>query len=189
MGRKEQKEERRQQILFKALELFVTKGYQETKISDIAGELGISVGLLFHYYESKEALHYELVKMGVEGTKYPNGTGFEKAIDYFAGFLKVLLETVKTNPWVSQIFILTSQARRPGMPEEARKLAMTIDQIGFSAKVVEKGQKDGSIREGEPVALSAAFWCSVQGIVEQHAYDGTLPLPEADWVTDILRRR
>ena len=36
MTRQEQKEARRQAILMKALELFVTKGYYETKINDIA---------------------------------------------------------------------------------------------------------------------------------------------------------
>ncbi len=63
MTRKEQKENRQKQILFKALELFVIKGYMETKITDIASSLNISVGLLFHYYESKEQLYLELVKI------------------------------------------------------------------------------------------------------------------------------
>ena len=48
MTRNEQKEERRKQILFKALELFVTKGFTETKITDIAQALDISTGLLLH---------------------------------------------------------------------------------------------------------------------------------------------
>ena len=65
MTRQEQKEARRQAILMKALELFVTKGYYETKINDIAEGVKMSVGLLFHYFDSKEQLFYELVKMGV----------------------------------------------------------------------------------------------------------------------------
>ena len=71
MTRKEQKEQRQKQIMMKALELFVTKGFTETKISDIAGELGISVGLLFHYYESKEQLFLELVQSGMLLSKKP----------------------------------------------------------------------------------------------------------------------
>ena len=46
----------------KALELVVTKGYYETKINDIAEGVKMSVGLLFHYFDSKEQLFYELVK-------------------------------------------------------------------------------------------------------------------------------
>ena len=71
MTRKEQKEFREKQILFKALELFVIKGYSETKISDIADSLNISIGLLFHYYKSKEQLYLELIKIGIDGMKAP----------------------------------------------------------------------------------------------------------------------
>ena len=44
MTRKEQKEERRKAILFTALNLFVERGYHETKISDIADAVPMSVG-------------------------------------------------------------------------------------------------------------------------------------------------
>lgn len=67
--RQEQKEERRNVILEAALELFVLKGYSGTKISDIAEKAGMSTGLMFHYFESKEQLYIELVKIGLEGTK------------------------------------------------------------------------------------------------------------------------
>ena len=66
MTRKEQKEQRKIDILYKGLELFVKRGYKNTKITDIADELNISVGLLFHYYNSKEELYYELKQ------KYPD---------------------------------------------------------------------------------------------------------------------
>ena len=46
--RKEQKEKRRQEILLAGLDLFVTKGYAATKITDIAKQAGMSTGLLFH---------------------------------------------------------------------------------------------------------------------------------------------
>ena len=63
MTREEQKTQRRQLIITKALELFVKKGYSETKIGDIAKASNMSVGLMFHYFESKEQLYAELVKM------------------------------------------------------------------------------------------------------------------------------
>ena len=48
--RKEKKERRRQEILYAALELFVTKGYAATKITDIAKSANMSRGLMFHYF-------------------------------------------------------------------------------------------------------------------------------------------
>ena len=46
--RSEQKEKTRQDILAAGLDLFISKGYRATKISDIAKDAGISVGLIFH---------------------------------------------------------------------------------------------------------------------------------------------
>ena len=59
MKRQEQKEYRKQEILYAALDLFVKKGYAATKITDIAEKVSMSVGLLFHYFESKEKLYEE----------------------------------------------------------------------------------------------------------------------------------
>lgn len=179
---------RQKQIMFKALELFVTKGFTETKISDIAEALGISVGLLFHYYESKEKLCLELVKMGVEGTKMSENAQFDDPLQYFEKTLDGLLRAASEQPWICQMFVLMAQAQRAGMPEEIRSLALTVDQIRFSAGIIEQGQKLGCIRDGDPLALSNAFWCSVQGIMEYHAAVPEMPLPETRWIIDILRK-
>lgn len=174
--------------MFKALELFVTKGFNETKISDIADALGISVGLLFHYYESKEKLCLELVKLGVEGTKHSEKAQFSDPLQYFVITLNELLRAASDTPWICQMFVLMAQAQRAGMPEEIRTVALTVDQISFSADMIVQGQKLGIIREGDPLALSTAFWCSVQGIMEYHAARPDTPLPETEWIIDILRK-
>ena len=187
MTRKEQKENRKKQILYKALELFVVKGYSETKITDIATSLNISVGLLFHYYESKEQLYYELVQMGVAGTKAPKKIEYKEPIQYFESFLKGLFVTAAEQPWIYQMFVLMAQAQKPGIPEEIRKLALSVDQIEFSSKIIKEGQKTGNIRKGDPMSLSIAFWCSVQGLMEKYAISPEMELPEIDWILDILK--
>lgn len=189
MTRKEQKEMRQKQILFKALELFVTKGFSETKISDIAEALGISVGLLFHYYESKEALYKALVEMGSEASKRPEKIEFEDPLEYFAKAAQALFAAAKSEPWVTQMFVLMSQARKNGIPDEIRQLALSVDQIRFSAEIIKKGQEKGTIREGDPAALSFAFWSSIQGIMEQHLITPEYSIPDTDWVIDILKKR
>lgn len=55
------KEERKQQIMDMALKLFSERGYYEVTIADIAKELGMSVGNLYNYFSSKEALAKELL--------------------------------------------------------------------------------------------------------------------------------
>lgn len=65
--REEQKEKRRKEILVAGLDIFMRKGYASTKISDIAEQVGMSVGLLFHYFESKAKLYEELITIGISG--------------------------------------------------------------------------------------------------------------------------
>lgn len=190
--RYEQKEQRRQLIMNTALELFAKKGYADTKIGDIAKAAEMSVGLMFHYFESKEKLLEELVRCGAEGMNTPCELNFENPLDYFEGFLKVLFRYARENPRVLYMFMMMSQIRRgEGIPPHIKEIAMSVDQIGQSAEVIAAGQQYGYFREGDPYLLSFAFWSSVQGIMEQLAASpGMLErgtLPETDWIIDIIR--
>jgi AcrR family transcriptional regulator len=48
-------DERRQQLLERGAELFTSHPYEELSMSKIAAEVGISKGLLYHYFPSKQA--------------------------------------------------------------------------------------------------------------------------------------
>lgn len=49
-------DERRQEILNGAMKLFSEQGYDKTSISDIAAYIGISQGLCYRYFKSKEEI-------------------------------------------------------------------------------------------------------------------------------------
>lgn len=51
--------ETREKIITKTFELLLQKGYDGVSISDIKESTGISRGLLYHYFGSKEALFHE----------------------------------------------------------------------------------------------------------------------------------
>src|SRR6201984_3672973 len=48
--------DRRCQILEAALVCFAKRGFHQTSMHDISGEAGISVGLIYRYFENKEAV-------------------------------------------------------------------------------------------------------------------------------------
>ena len=48
------REQARQQIIDAAFELFAEIGYQKTSVSAIAKNAGVSKGLIYHYFDSKE---------------------------------------------------------------------------------------------------------------------------------------
>lgn len=186
--REEQKEQRKKEILDAALNLFVSKGYMETKISDIAQKVSMSVGLLFHYFESKEKLYLELVKIGLEGTKYPLNTKFNSAITYFEIFTEQLFLAMQSQPSIAKMFVLMAEAQRSeGTPKEVKRIALQVDTIEQFVPIIEQGQKEGTIRAGDPRALSMAYWCSIQGIAEQYAINTEIQLPKPEWIVDIVR--
>lgn len=188
--RKEQKERRRQEIIYTALELFVSKGYAATKITDIAKSVNMSRGLMFHYFESKEKLYEELIRMGLEGTAYPGEQKCEHTIDFFVNFTEELFAYMKEQPVIAKFFVLMAEAQRSeATPEHIREIAMKVNVIEQFVPIIEWGQKEGTIKEGSPLVISNAFWCSIQGIAERFATNQDIELPKAEWIVDIVRRK
>src|SRR5690348_16220187 len=55
-------EDRREQIIDAAMHVFAQKGYSNATNKDIAREAGITPGLIYYYFESKEALLYAILE-------------------------------------------------------------------------------------------------------------------------------
>ncbi|MBW7456703.1 TetR/AcrR family transcriptional regulator [Paenibacillus sepulcri] len=49
-------QERRNEILDAAMELFQTKGYEHTSVSDIVKKIGVAQGTFYYYFKSKEEI-------------------------------------------------------------------------------------------------------------------------------------
>ena len=190
MDRKEQKERRREEILAVGLDLFVRKGYAATKTQDISRAAGMSEGLLFHYFESKEKLYEELIKIGVSGPRLVLSGIEGEPLEFFETAAREIFRYLKTEPFVAKMFVLMAQASiNDTAPESVKVLLAGVDHITPSAKKIHMGQKNGTIRKGDPVALAAAFWGAVQGVAEMAALIPDIPVPDSEWIVDILRRR
>ena len=59
----------KEKIQTAAMHLFAQKGLAATNVQEIADAAGISIGLLYRHYKTKEALFYELVEFAIEGLK------------------------------------------------------------------------------------------------------------------------
>ncbi|MDF2539538.1 MAG: transcriptional regulator, TetR family [Herbinix sp.] len=188
--REEQRNQRKQEILSAGLDLFVRRGYTATKISDIATAVNMSVGLLFHYFPSKEKLYEELIRIGLSGTQSIMLLSMDNPIQFFEQAASNLLEYMKADPFVAKMFVLMSQAcLNDAAPQVVKGLVSQINNIKICVPMIEEGQKLGLIREGNPFALSMAFWCSIQGIAEEIAMYPETPYPEAEWIVDIIKKK
>jgi AcrR family transcriptional regulator len=190
MKRKEQGEKRREEILFAALDLFIRKGYAATRTLDISKAVGVSEGLLFHHFETKEKLYEELIRRGVQA---PQGIMSLPAADPLAFFEQAaasILKAIKTQPVTSKMFILMNQAfYNEAASVVVKKLLKQMDIFTKSIPLIKAGQKNKTIRKGDPYALSIAFWSAINGIASNMALLPDAQCPKPEWVVDILRRK
>ena len=82
------REVRKKEIMDTALELFAIEGFDKTSISKIAAKAGISKGLLYNYFSSKEDLIKSIIFVGLDSlTGYidPNHDGVlsREELQYF----------------------------------------------------------------------------------------------------------
>ncbi|PVV82861.1 TetR/AcrR family transcriptional regulator [Dehalogenimonas alkenigignens] len=54
--RDEKAEERRQQLIDTALQVFARKGFDKTSVRELAAAAGVAQGLMYHYFKSKDKL-------------------------------------------------------------------------------------------------------------------------------------
>jgi AcrR family transcriptional regulator len=89
---------RRRQILDAAKRRFGRIGFHSTRIGDIADEAGVSVGLIYKYFEGKEALIEAIVQDDIElqletlsAALRAGGRSLDEAIEYGLEALHALL--------------------------------------------------------------------------------------------------
>ncbi len=186
--RSEQKEKRRHDILKAGLSLFIRKGYEATKINDIAEKAGMSVGLLYHYFDSIELLHEELIKIGLSGRTGQYFPKYDDPLDYFLKSANHIFDMVKSDHYIAELFLLINQAQQnPNLPDHIKGQLEQNDVIVKSIDIIKEGQHQGVIRKGNPMALALAFWLSIQAYVEMIALNPNTPYPESKWYVDILK--
>jgi AcrR family transcriptional regulator len=94
------REGKRKLIMDTALGLFAGEGYHSTSISKIAAKAGISKGLMYNYFESKEALIHSIMEEGMKALTElfdPNKDGV-LTDDEFNFFVNRSFDILRDNP-------------------------------------------------------------------------------------------
>lgn len=181
------KDERKEQILSQALRLFATKGLSATKISDIASASGMSQGLIYHYYRSKEDIFVELIKGAFERI---NAASLElerlplSPREKIRLALETLLQGLADNENTGLYYLLIAVATASeAIPDEAKKIISEKNTVPYEVitRIILQGQKDGSIKNYDAEALALVFWTSIKGLAIHKATHGEkfkVPDPE-----------
>ncbi len=172
------REERREQIISAARKLFAAKGLAATKISDIASETGISQGLLYHYFKSKEEIFVELITGAFEQINAADRAReslplsprekIEKAIVEIVGHMEAEEDFAQT------VLLIAQASHSDAIPAEAKAVIMAQRDEPYEvvARILEAGQAEGTIKPHDPAELSLMFWTMIKGLALHRASHG-----------------
>ncbi len=190
--REEQREFRRDQILSCCMDRILTHGYAGMKLRDIAAELSISPGLIFNYFESKEQIYMELIRLGISGPMDLIGQSMEAGVNeplqLFENMAEAIFRFMQESGFVAKMFLLMTRTQNSmDVPPSVKDALSGMDPIGPLLPIIREGQRQGSIKQGNPEALLWAYWGAIQGIAANYALNPASPVPESSWISDILR--
>ena len=177
------REARKEQIRIEALRQFAQKGLAATRIQDIAENVGMAQGLLYHYYPSKEAIYIDLVRDALDKTiEASEGlhTLDAPARQKIEIALKELLHTIEISERFAQTCCLIAQMADIVQPGEEKTLIEEKRSAPYRvvADIMRQGQREGSVVAGDPDALALLFWSNINGLAIYriaHAYAGPMP--------------
>jgi TetR/AcrR family transcriptional regulator, cholesterol catabolism regulator len=99
--------DRRNRILASAAELFARNGFAATTVRQIADEVGILSGSLYHHFESKEAIVDEILSSYLDDlrARYRQSPGRDAdARIRLRHLVQVSLEVVEAHPYATEIY-------------------------------------------------------------------------------------
>ena len=177
MGIKERKarEKRaRQELILKAAQqVFLSKGFEQTTIEDIAEVAELSKGALYLYFKSKEDLYVAVFSHGLDGL-YQQMNALRQDFGKIETdtLLKNLLEIYYNFFFLSPEFIYTtSQVYRGRIQEKVDPVIWETTMkkgkacLEVFADIIERGVRDGIFREVDCWKTASALWAVFTGVM------------------------
>jgi AcrR family transcriptional regulator len=175
-------DERKDQIKRAALKVFAKRGIDGTKMSMIATEAGISQGLSYRYFSSKEEIFTILVQeaideaqVAIRNVRHLPGSPKEQLIT----FTKRMLDESHKH-----YFLLIQQAQTSEeVPVQAKRIIEQYspkDTIDHIVPIIIKGQQIGEFRDGDPYKLLFLYFSVITGLMLQD-----IPTAQDYWLQEV----
>ena len=165
------KEERREQILEAAIEVFGETGYHAANVADVIARAGVARGTFYQYFESKRQLFDELLDDLLERLRdaivdvnmaHPEKTVYVQLQENIERVLAILF----AERALSRILL----AEASGVDHELdRKLEAFYDGlIKLISETLQLGQNVGMVRRCDTALVATCILGSVKELVYQH---------------------
>ncbi len=184
------KDERREQILSAALKVFARRGFAATKISDIVAQGGMSHGLVYHYFKSKEEIFYELLHRALS-------TSGESLLMVEAMPLSPLQKVYETAKYIlngidqwedtSYYFLIVIHAAMMDTKENERVFSDSEVPVESLMRILKQGQELGEVRDGDTREMAILFFAAIQGVAFYKLSMPNFRLPNPELLVSMVK--
>ena len=172
--------------------LFAQKGVAGTGVQELAQSAGISVGLLYRHYKTKEELFDELVDFARIGLSQLTECFLAAGdpLEILTSLTEDVAAQYREDSRFVEYMLFLSQAMlaEPQRPSVAALLEEDKRRADALAALIARGQQLGQFRSDDPHSLAFAYLSMFQGIgIFCSTMPGTLQVPAAEILLRILR--
>lgn len=184
------KEDTKSKIEYSAVTLFARQGLSVT-VSQIAKHAGISQGLLYQHYTSKEALIYSLVEKATSlSAEYVKAIADKplapkERIKQISKMMLDMLLACDSEGTKLFLFMIQFGMNMPKANTAMADMDKASMPVKYLVQIIMQGQAEGSIKQGDAISLALVYWAAVQGLC---CFSLTgVPMPsDADLLSSIL---
>jgi len=159
--------EKQETIIKAALEVFCNHGFSKTRMADVARKAGVSYGLVYHYFGSKEVLFDTIVNMwwralyGVLEEQKASTDDFPKKLIKIVEFF---FDTYQDNPNLISIFV--TEVSRSSIYRTSRGLEKFRKFFSLCEEIMKQGQDTGFLRNDiKPHYLTYVFLGGIEAFI------------------------
>jgi AcrR family transcriptional regulator len=144
-ARADRQADRRRQILDAAVKVFARNGFHRARVGDIAEEAGVAYGLVYHYFDSKEALLETIFRdtwtQMLARVREVEGSGAD-ASEQVRQVTALLLRTWRRDPDLVRVLV-REVTRSPHVQQEIEEITEGMKAL---ERIIERGQETGEFR-------------------------------------------
>lgn len=185
--------QRSEDILHAALNVFSRRGMVATKISDIAKEAHLSHGLVYHYFASKEEIFTRLVRRAadssvqiIEQSQRQAGTPLAK----IKWMTEQIFQSFSEGQYILLFLIMIQASTSDAVPDEVKQLLSSPEfksPVSCLVPLIVEGQQRQEIIQQDPVKLAVAYYAFIQGFAINKLQWPQAPVPDAELIIKMFK--
>ncbi len=162
-------EDRREQIIDAAMRVFAQKGFVRATNKDVAHEAGITAGLIYHYFESKEALLMAVIE-GRSPLKIlsalPANVLSMPPEQFFPFVIQQILRVVETENFTSMVRVILPELLNNEQSSLAQMAPMAVQRgLNFLGEYLEAQVQVGTLRRSDTIVNTQMLFGSIVGVI------------------------